>query len=312
VFFQDAPTTISCCNGRSAPYGAQHNRTALLFVDRLSSESDPGHDGDSLDGEGLDNSWRGRYAGPLSARLAPTEDVEEGHDAPAPLTAEAIFQQYARRIYNLARRLLANEADVEDVTQDVLLQVVRKLDTFRGEADIATWLHRVTVNAALVHRRKSAPRLAREASASAKHLEEKGRAVSFSSLWVAAPDRQLIDQETRALIERAVRDLPEKYREPFVLSDREGLSNAAIGGLLGLSLPAVKSRLHRARRLLRDALKPYFEEFLAPAVPAAEAVARAQAGRRQCPAIPDAFPPPAEAVTGLNLRFPPNRPSSRQ
>jgi RNA polymerase sigma-70 factor (ECF subfamily) len=251
---------IACGNGRSAPCGAQHNGTALRFVDRLSSESDPGHDGDNLDGEGLDNSWRGRSAGRLSARLAPTADVEEGPDAPAPLTAEAICQQYARRIDNLARRLLADEADVQDVTQDVLLQVVCKLDTFRGEADIATWLHRVTVNAALAHRRKRAPQRAREASASAKHLEEKGRAVPLSALWVAAPDRRLIAQETRGLIERAVRGLPEKYRDPFVLSDMEGLPNTEIGELLGLSLPAVKSRLHRARLLLREALRPYCEE----------------------------------------------------
>jgi RNA polymerase sigma-70 factor (ECF subfamily) len=206
-------------------------------------------------------------ASTLSRAIDQTDNLLGLREAPT-LTAEAIFHQYARRIYNLARRLLADEADVQDVTQDVLLQVVRKLDTFRGEADIATWLHRVTVNAALIHRRKRAPQRAREASASAKHLEEKGHAVPFSSLWVTAPDRRLIAQETRGLIERAVRGLPEKYREPFVLSDIEGLSNAEIGGLLGLSLPAVKSRLHRARLLLRDALKPYFEEFPAPAAPA--------------------------------------------
>ena len=232
-----------------------------------------GPGGDNLDGGDLDNSWRARSPGQLSARLAPTGDVGEGCDSPPRLTAEAIFHQYAGRISNLARRMLANDADVEDVTQDVLLKVVRKLDTFLGEADFATWLHRVTVNTALIHRRKCAPRRAREASASARHLEDTGRPVAFTSRWAAPPPSQVIGQETRALIARAVEGLPEKYREPFVLSDLEGLSNAEIGGLLGLSLPAVKSRLHRARLLLRDALKPDFEEFLAPAVPAAEAVA---------------------------------------
>src|SRR5438132_13350215 len=99
------------------------------------------------------------------------------------LTPERVFRDYAPRVYNLARRMLSNDADVEDVTQDVLLQVVRKLDTFRGESDFATWLHRVTVNAALVHRRKHAPQLAREASTSVQHMEEKGRPVSFTSPW---------------------------------------------------------------------------------------------------------------------------------
>jgi RNA polymerase sigma-70 factor (ECF subfamily) len=222
-------------------------------------------DGDNSDGEGLDKSWRACYPGQPSARLAPTEDGGEGQDSPARLTAEAIFHQHARRIYDLARRMLANDADVEDVAQDVLLQVVRKLDTFRGEADFATWLYRVTVNAALAHRRRSAPRLAREASASATQMEDKGRPVSFTPLWAAGPDRQLIGQETRELIKQAVRGLPQKYRDPFVLSDLEGLSNAEIGGLLGLSQAAVKSRLHRARLLLREVLQPHFEEFPAPA-----------------------------------------------
>jgi RNA polymerase sigma factor (sigma-70 family) len=73
-----------------------------------------------------------------------------------PLTAERVVREHAPRVYNLARRMLGNESDAEDVTQDVMLQVVRKLDTFRGEAALSTWLHRVTVNAALAHRRKRA------------------------------------------------------------------------------------------------------------------------------------------------------------
>src|SRR5262249_31099040 len=119
------------------------------------------------------------------------------------------------------------------------------------------------------HRRKRAPQLAREASASAKHLEEKGRSVSFTSLGAAGPDRQLIGQETRVLIERAVRGLPEQYRDTFGLPALAAPSNANIGGLLALSRPAVKSRLPRARLLLRAVLQPHFEEFPAPAAPAA-------------------------------------------
>src|SRR5881396_1349219 len=76
-------------------------------------------------------------------------DVIEPKSAGPPLTAERIFLDYAPRVYALARRMLNNDADAEDVTQDVLLQVVRKLDTFRGESNLTTWLHRVTVNAAL-------------------------------------------------------------------------------------------------------------------------------------------------------------------
>src|SRR5260370_11587918 len=81
-----------------------------------------------------------------------------GQGSPAALTPDQVFRDYAPRVYNLARRMLGNDADAEDVTQDVLLQVVRKLDTFRGESPFPTCLHRVTVNAALANRRKRATR----------------------------------------------------------------------------------------------------------------------------------------------------------
>src|SRR5215468_9628671 len=73
-----------------------------------------------------------------------------------PLTAEQVYHEYALRVYNMARRMVSNEKDAEDVTQEVFLQVVRKLPTFRGESAFPTWLHRVTVNAALAHRRRRA------------------------------------------------------------------------------------------------------------------------------------------------------------
>src|ERR1700730_5868953 len=79
-----------------------------------------------------------------------------GARAVSPPTAEQVFRDYAPRVYNLARRMLGNNADAEDVTQDVLLQVVRKLNSFRGESAFPTWLELVTVNAALAHRRKRA------------------------------------------------------------------------------------------------------------------------------------------------------------
>src|SRR5579884_3341010 len=79
-------------------------------------------------------------------------------EKPFSLSAEQIYHDYGSRVYNLARRMLASDSDAEDVTQDVLLQVVRKLPTFRGESAFPTWLHRVTVNAALSHRRRQAVR----------------------------------------------------------------------------------------------------------------------------------------------------------
>src|SRR3712207_5517613 len=152
-----------------------------------------------------------------------------------PLTAEEVFHGYAPRVYNLARRMLGNDADAEDVTQDVLLQVVRKLDTFRGDSEVTTWLHRVTVNAALALRRCRARR--------AELVSSPLDALSATATCPGpAPERVALDGEVGSVLEKAVAGLPSMYRDVYVLSDVQELPNAEIGRLLGLSLPAVKSR----------------------------------------------------------------------
>lgn len=177
-----------------------------------------------------------------------------------PLNPEQVFHDHAARVYSLARRMLGNDADAEDVTQDVLLQVVRKLDTFRGEANISTWLHRVTVNAALAHRRKRANRAHREVHDPLDNFTEHGYHAHSVKPWSVTPDKIVQTRETTELIEKAIAELPEIYRDVYVLADVEGLPNQDIGDMLELSLPAVKSRLHRGRLLMRDALAPHFEE----------------------------------------------------
>jgi RNA polymerase sigma-70 factor (ECF subfamily) len=181
---------------------------------------------------------------------------------PEKLTPELVFREYAPRIFNLARRMLGNDADAEDVTQDVLLQVVRKLDTFRGDSQIATWLHRVTVNAALAHRQKRANRQKREGGEVTDDvLDQAGPAWSGASVkrWNVSPDEPVLAAEQAELIDKAIAQLPEPFRDVYVLADVEGLPNSEIGEILGLSVPAVKSRLHRARLRMRDALAPHFE-----------------------------------------------------
>jgi RNA polymerase sigma-70 factor, ECF subfamily len=174
-----------------------------------------------------------------------------------PTTAEDVFYAHAPRIYNLARRMLDHDADAEDVTQEVLLQIIRKFDTFRGEATLTTWLNRVTVNAVLLHRRKRARRRERQVNAPLDILPEHERACAAMSPR-NTPDQQLMDQETQELIESAIARLPERYRDVYVLADIKNMPNAVIGEKLTLEVPAVKSRLHRARRMMREALTPHF------------------------------------------------------
>lgn len=189
-------------------------------------------------------------------------------DGPPP-TPEFVFREYAPRIYAIARRVLGNDADAEDVTQDVLVQVIRKLHTFRGDAQLPTWLHRVTVNAALAHREKRANRAKRETAGAGEEFLEAAAAdgpLAAGSVKLPRPpadlppDELALAAEQRDVIEKAIGRLPDGFREVYVLADVEGLPNAEIGDMLDLSVPAVKSRLHRARLRMRELLAPHFEE----------------------------------------------------
>jgi len=168
----------------------------------------------------------------------------------APLTADRVFRDYAPRVYNLARRMLGNDADAEDVTQDVLLQVVRKLDTFRGESAFPTWLHRVTVNAALAHRRKRATRQAHQTGEPLDAILDDGPGHAPGALrpWSVSPEQPVLDAETHEIIERAIARLPDSYRDVYVLADVEGLPNNEIGEMLGLSVPAVTEFRRKVRQ----------------------------------------------------------------
>src|SRR5262249_42000013 len=138
-------------------------------------------------GHGMDDNGKKPANGPPAA--AP------GQPPRPPLTPEQVFRDYAPRVYNLARRMLGNDADAEDVTQDVLLQVVRKLDTFRGESEFPTWLHRVTVNAALAHRRKRSNRQEHETHDPFEHFQEDGFHRAQVRPWEVGPETQALTKE---------------------------------------------------------------------------------------------------------------------
>jgi RNA polymerase sigma-70 factor (ECF subfamily) len=156
--------------------------------------------------------------------------------------------------------MVGNDADAEDVTQDVFLLVVRKLATFRGEAELTTWLHRVTVNAALDHRRKAVLRRERPASALLDRLLGDGARAVPMRVSQPGPERQALTREAQESIKEAVTGLPPWYRDVYLLAEVQGRAYAEVGALLGLPVATVKSRLHRARRLVRAALAPYFAD----------------------------------------------------
>jgi RNA polymerase sigma-70 factor (ECF subfamily) len=189
------------------------------------------------------------------------EPAATGNGNGKALTPERVFRDYAPRVYALARRMLGNDADAEDVAQDVLVEVVRKLHTFRCDSDIFTWLHPMTVHAALAHRAKRARQHQHESAEPLNHFLEDGGHSRAVRSWSVAPDQEVLGKEREKIIEDAIAKLPEVYRDVYVLADVERLSNPEIGQMLDLSVPAVKSRLHRGRLLMRDALAPHFEEM---------------------------------------------------
>lgn len=164
-------------------------------------------------------------------------------------------------IYNLALKLLGDEQEAEDVLQETFLSAFRAIDGFEGRSTLSTWLYRIAYNASLMHLRKRERMTTfsldrpfggedRASESADRHLVD----------WSAIPDDLLLTAEARQQMDRAIADLPESLRSTFVLRDIQGLSGAETAEVLGITVQAVKNRLHRARLSLRDQLSSYFAE----------------------------------------------------
>jgi RNA polymerase sigma-70 factor (ECF subfamily) len=159
---------------------------------------------------------------------------------------EALYQQYHRRVYSLCIRMLRDRDEAEDLTQDVFLQVYRKINSFQGTSAFTTWLHRLTVNMVLMHlRRKN--RWPAEESLDADELH--GILEQDTPQRLSRPTIEAVD------LERAINHLPGGYRLVFLLHDIEGYEHAEISQLLGISVGTVKSQLHKARLKVRHMMK---------------------------------------------------------
>ncbi len=175
---------------------------------------------------------------------------------------ETLMEQYGSKIYRLAYGITRNMADAEEVVQDVFLALFRNIGTFEERSSLGTWLYRVTTNAALMKRRGK--RTEHEVSLESmlpQFLPDGHRAGDQSLLiadWSQNPEADLRSQETRAIVNRAIDALPQQYRAVLVLRDIEGLSNEEVAEVLGESVSAIKSRLHRGRMAFREELTRLF------------------------------------------------------
>jgi RNA polymerase sigma-70 factor (ECF subfamily) len=156
---------------------------------------------------------------------------------------EELYKSHHRRVYGLCLRMTRNVSEADDLTQDVFVQLFRKLKTFRGEASFATWLHRLTVNEVLMHFRRTARRPQRTTEDSPTPVVRG----SENPARMRVLDRISLDQ--------AVMQLPPGYRAVFVLHDIEGYEHRQIGRMLGCAQGTSKSQLHKARMRLRRLLE---------------------------------------------------------
>jgi RNA polymerase sigma-70 factor (ECF subfamily) len=167
---------------------------------------------------------------------------------------EAIFNLYSPKLYNVARRILGEVADAEEVIQDVFWTVYRKAETFRGTARFSTWLYRLTVNAALGRLRRRKTRDVDYDEFLPKFKEDGHHAVRPVVDWSDSLEEKYAKHELQRLLENALQQLKPIDRSVVVLSDVEGLSDREIAAALSLTVPAVKTRIHRARLFLRGKL----------------------------------------------------------
>jgi RNA polymerase sigma-70 factor (ECF subfamily) len=169
---------------------------------------------------------------------------------------EHIFRLHSRRVYALCLRMVRNTSEAEDLTQEAFLQLFRKIQTFRGESALSTWLHRVSVNVVLMHLRKKTVletplEQPNEEEGSNKLVEE-----------IGAPDPVLSGAIDRINLNRAISKLPPGYRNAFLLYDVDGYEHREIAEIMGYSAGNSKSQLHKARKQLRSALQPALDGAL--------------------------------------------------
>jgi RNA polymerase sigma-70 factor, ECF subfamily len=170
---------------------------------------------------------------------------------------ETFVRRYERRIYGLARTIVRNESDAEEVTQEAFFKAFVHIEGFKGDSRFYTWLVRITVNEALMKLRKRRPervslddRIAKETGSVPREIED----------WGPNPERRYSQNELAQILSHAISELPHRLRIVFQLRDVESLSTEETANLLAISISAVKCRLLRARLALRKKLNPFMRK----------------------------------------------------
>jgi RNA polymerase sigma-70 factor, ECF subfamily len=176
-----------------------------------------------------------------------------------------IVEQNNRRLYRIARSIVRSDSDAEDVVQEAYVRAFTHLDSFRGDSSLATWLSRIAMNEAFARLRRDRATIPLE---TAEAHQTSAQIIQFPQTVASDdPERTMAQREVLQLVERATDNLPEMFRIVFVARVIEGMSAEETADLLGLKTETVKTRLHRARRLLREQLNRQIGPILMDAFP---------------------------------------------
>ena len=162
---------------------------------------------------------------------------------------ECLYRTYCARVFALCARMLKNTAEAEDLTQETFLHVFRKIQSFRGSSAFSTWLYRVSLNTVLMRLRRKT-----FAKTSLDEIDEAEQNIGPARRELGGPDLNLEGYIDRRTLQKAVDQLPPRFKAMFVLYDVQGYAHREIAKILGCSLGTSKSQLHRARRRLRELL----------------------------------------------------------
>lgn len=170
---------------------------------------------------------------------------------------DELVRRYQDKVYRLSYKILRHEDDAAEALQDAFLSAYRGLGNFKAESTFSTWLYRIATNASLMKYRKR--RDGHVSLDQSQSTNEDAEPLQLAD-WAAQPPEELLTAETRQVMDEGIERLPEELRTVFVLRDIQELSNAEVAEILGLSVAAVKSRLHRGRIQLRERLNRYFSD----------------------------------------------------
>jgi len=198
------------------------------------------------------------FGAAADVKIGRDEELVEALRLREPTAAERLIARYGDRAYRLAVRMTGNAADAEEVVQDAILNVIRKIDTFRGDSSLGSWIYRITANAA--YEKLRGHRHRRDEISLDEVLpafNDNGNYADTMRDWSRNVHDPAVQSELRAALVSAIGDLPANYRAVIVMRDVEGMPLLEVADCLGTTATAVKLRTHRARLFLRKRLSTF-------------------------------------------------------